>query len=96
MCYVRGDPRTADYTVRFVLNLPPAPPGNDNSARLEGSLPVGTYPTSKPPPGANGSDALRAFVSTASAATRLAMAVVACLGVWLAFSLVPLVIGVFG
>ena len=95
MCYVRGDPRTADYTVRFIVNLPPASPGNDNSPRLEGSFPAETYPISKQRP-TNGSEALRSFVSTASSATRVAMAVVACLGAWLAFSLVPLVIGVFG
>jgi hypothetical protein len=91
MCFVRGDPRTADYTVRFFARAGGQVGANDNVARVRrkrGAVP-GRPGQGQGPPTRRGLEPGRAGMA-------LIAAVAISGSVWVVLSLVPLVAGVFG
>jgi hypothetical protein len=91
MCFVRGDPRTADYTVRFFARVGGQVGANDNVARVRRRR------GARPGQPGQGRGRTRWRGLEPGRAGLVLMAAVAISGsVWVALSLVPLVAGVFG
>jgi hypothetical protein len=91
MCFVRGDPRTADYTVRFYAGRSVPEAANDNVQlvrRTRAVLRPGTAHAQARPK--------RHAIAPGLAATAAIAAVAISGSVWLTMSLVPLIVGVFG
>ena len=91
MCFVRGDPRTADYTVRFYARRSVPEAANENVLpvrRRRAVLPPGMAQAQAPP---------KRHAIVPGLAPTAAIAAVAISGsVWLTMSLVHLIVGVFG
>jgi hypothetical protein len=80
MCFVRGDPRTADYTVRFLAQPSALSSANDNHHDLRRearSLSVQTRPLGR-------------------AATLVVAAIAISGSLWFALNLVSMIAEVFG
>ena len=91
MCFVRGDPRTADYTVRFLVRASVFRAANDNVQ------PVRLWQCALPDEHAWSRSLTVAYGLGPGRAATAALATAAISGsVWLALSFFQVIAGVFG